>query len=124
MARRSRALAGEGHHFCARYGVTLLGDDPFGRQPFAQALEQQKPFILACKPSSHAEPCRRMSFPEAKAALGTKGMRRWLGDPAEIEAHRYANEIPLRTGPHALPAPVGRTGNCIPKRLDRRLRDR
>ena len=83
--------------FYARYGVTLLGDDLFSRQPTCQAmLDQHLHFILVCKPDSHEMLYQTVAFLEANQVLKTYTRRRWNGRFGEIATYRYANQLPLR----------------------------
>ncbi len=71
--------------FYAQRGVTFLGDDLFGHQPFCGALKAKHlHFILVCKPDSHIDLYRTIDFLATNQALGTKVVRRWVGKYAEI----------------------------------------
>ena len=89
--------------FYARQGTTLLGDDLYSRQPFCQALrDHQLHFILVCKPESHPQLYTTVAFLAAKQLLGTKQVRRWTGQYAEIATYRYTEALPLTGDPQAL----------------------
>jgi hypothetical protein len=89
--------------FYAPYGVTLLGDDLFSRQPFCQLLKDKHlHFVLVCKPESHTNLYTTVDFLAANQLLGTQTARHWNGRYAEISTYRYANQLPLNGDPHAL----------------------
>jgi len=89
--------------FYAQQGVTILGDDLFSRQPFCQALKDQKlHFILVCKPDSHPALYEMVAFLAANGVLGEYQQRHWNGRYAEIYTYRYANKLPLRGDQEAL----------------------
>lgn len=89
--------------FYAQRGTTLLGDDLYSRQPFCQALrDHQLHFILVCKPESHPQLYTTVAFLAAKQLLGTKQIRRWTGQYAEIATYRYTEALPLTGDPQAL----------------------
>ena len=91
--------------FYARQGTTVLGDDLYSRQPFCQALrDHQLHFILVCKPESHPHLYTTVAFLAAKQLLGTKQVRRWTGQYAEIATYRYTEALPLTGDPQAVPA--------------------
>lgn len=102
MAAAKRWLEQHGR-FYARQGVTVLGDDLYSRQPFCQALRDQRlHFILVCKPESHNYLYATVDFLAAKQLLGTKVVRRWTGQYAEISTYRYTEHLPLTGEPRAL----------------------
>lgn len=83
--------------------MTLLGDDLFSRQPFCQALKDQRlHFILVCKPESHSHLYATVVFLAFKHLLGTKVVRQWNGRYAEISTYRYTTQLPLTADPQAL----------------------
>lgn len=89
--------------FYARQQVTLLGDDLYSRQPFCRAvLAQRLHFILVCKPESHDFLYTTVGFLATKQLLGTKVVRRWTGQYAEISTYRYTEQVPLTGEPEAL----------------------
>lgn len=89
--------------FYARQGTTLLGDDLYSRQPLCQALRaHQLHFILVCKPESHPQLYTTVAFLAAKQLLGTKQVRRWTGQSAEIATYRYTEALPLTGDPQAM----------------------
>lgn len=89
--------------FYAKQNVTILGDDLFSRQPFCQALTDQKlHFILVCKPDSHPHLEESVAFLAAQGVLGTYQKRIWNGRYGEIHSYRYANQLPLRGDQDAL----------------------
>jgi hypothetical protein len=102
IAAAKRWLAQHGE-FYARLGVTLLGDDLYSRQPFCQAaLAQRLHFILVCKPESHDHLYATVDFLACKHLLGTKVIRRWTGQYAELYTYRYTDHLPLTAEPGAL----------------------
>jgi DNA-directed RNA polymerase subunit RPC12/RpoP len=91
-----RWLGIQGEYY-AKQNVTILGDDLFSRQPFCQALKDQKMhFILVCKPDSHLHLYESVGFLAAQAVLGTYRKRVWNGKHGEVYTYRYANHLPLR----------------------------
>jgi len=89
--------------FYARQGVTILGDDLFSRQPFIQALIDQKlHFILVCKPDSHLALYEMVAFLAANGVLATYQKRLWNGRFGEIYTYRYANNLPVRGDQEAI----------------------
>jgi hypothetical protein len=91
--------------FYAQQGVTVRGDDLYSRQPFCQALlDHPLHFILVCKPESHEYLYTTVDFLAAKQLLGTKVVRHWTGQYAEIYTYRYTDHLPLTGEPQALEA--------------------
>ena len=89
--------------FYARQAVTVLGDDLYSRQPFCQALlDHHLHFILVCKPESHEQLYATVEFLAAQQLLGTKVVRRWTGQYAEIYTYRYTEHLPLTGDPQVL----------------------
>ncbi len=82
--------------YYAKQNVTILGDDLFSRQPFCQALKDQKMhFILVCKPDSHPHLYESVAFLAVQGGLGTYRKRNWNGTYGEVHTYRYANHMPL-----------------------------
>lgn len=97
-----RWVAANGH-FLAKYGVTIMGDDLFSRQPYVLALKDKKlSFILVCKPDSHVALYEMVEFLAATKVLGTYQKRIWNGKFGEIYTYRYANKLPLRGDQEAI----------------------
>jgi len=93
----------ENGYFLAKYGVTIMGDDLFSRQPFVQALKDKNlRFILVCKPDSHVALYEMVEFLAANGVLGFYQKRRWNGEYGEIYTYRYANKLPLRGDQEAI----------------------
>lgn len=89
--------------FYAKPGATLLGDDLFSRQPFCQALKDQKlHFILVCKPDSHPALYETVAFLSANGVLASYQKRHWNGRFGEIYTYRYASQLPLRGDQEAI----------------------
>jgi hypothetical protein len=89
--------------FYAKRRVTLLGDDLYSHEPNCRLIRKYHlHFILVCKPDSHEELYQTVNFLAANQVLGTKVIRRWLGQHAEIDTYRYTNQVPLRAGEDAL----------------------
>ena len=85
------------------FGVTLLGDDLYGHEPFChEALPRGFGFILVCKPASHPTVSEWVEFLDRGGAVRTVVQRRWTGQRREIDTYRYAQAIPLRDGDDAL----------------------
>ena len=83
--------------FYAKRNVTILGDDLFSRQPFIQALRDQKlHFILVCKPDSHLALYEMVAFLQTNGAVHSYQRRYWNGRYGEIHTYRYANQLPIR----------------------------
>jgi hypothetical protein len=94
----------EGHGaFYAKRRVTLLGDDLYSHEPNCRLIRKyQLHFILVCKADSHVELYQTVNFLAANQVLGTKVIRRWMGNHAEIDSYRYTNQVPIRAGAGAL----------------------
>jgi hypothetical protein len=93
----------ENGDFFAKYGVTVMGDDLFSRQPLVQKLKEMLlRFILVCKPDSHPALYETVEFLAASGVLGYSQKRRWNGKFGEIYTYRYANQLPLRGDQEAL----------------------
>ena len=89
--------------FYAQRRVTMLGDDLYSHEPYCRLLlKHDWHFILVCKPDSHEELYQTVNFLAANQVLGTKVIRRWMGNHAEIDTYRYTNQLPLRAGADAL----------------------
>lgn len=92
----AKRLVAQYGDFYAQWGVTILGDDLFSRQPFCVVLrDKHLHFILVCKPDSHPELYQTVDFQAANAVLGTKVVRYWTGKYAEIHTYRFADQLPL-----------------------------
>lgn len=102
IAAGKRWMNAHGKYY-ARWNVTMLGDDLFSRQPFCQALKDNKlHFILVCKPDSHSYLYESVAFLAAQEILGTHQKRVWNGKHGEIYTYRYANLLSLHGGKDAL----------------------
>jgi hypothetical protein len=89
--------------YYAKWNVTILGDDLFSRQPFCQALKDNKlHFMLVCKPDSHSYLYESVAFLAAQGTLGMYQKRAWNGKHGEIYTYRYANLLPLHGGKDAM----------------------
>jgi len=89
--------------YYARWNVAILGDDLFSRQPFCQALKDNKlHFILVCKPDSHSYLYKSVEFLAVQGTLGTYQKRVWNGKHGDIYTYRYANLLPLHGGKDAM----------------------
>jgi hypothetical protein len=89
--------------FYARRQVTMLGDDLYSHEPYCRLLLKHRwHFILVCKPDSHEELYQTVTFLAANHVLGTKVVRRWMGNHAEIDTYRFTNQLPIRAGEDAL----------------------
>lgn len=83
--------------YYAKRNVTILGDDLFSRQPFIQALMDEKlHFILVCKPDSHLALYEMVAFLQTNGAVHSYQKRHWNGKFGEIYTYRYANQLPIR----------------------------
>ena len=84
-------------------GVTLLGDDRYGHEPFCRdALNRGFDFILVCQPASHPIGSEWVDVLDRGGAVRTVVRRRWTGQRRDIDPDRYAPAIPLRDGDDAL----------------------
>ena len=87
----------------APLGVTVLGDDLYGHEPFCRALLAQGfEFLRVCKPQSHQELYEGVAFLERSGAVQTLVRKRWTGTRHEIDTYRYVGAVPLREGDDAL----------------------
>jgi hypothetical protein len=85
------------------YGITLLGDDLYSRQPFCEAvLEEKFHFIFTCKADSHKTLYEYVEGLQKTALLDEVEVKRWTGKRHEIDRYRYVNQVPLRDGEKAL----------------------
>ena len=90
-------------YFYAQRRVTLLGDDLYSHKPNCRLIrEHHLHFILVCKPDFHEELYQTVNFLAANQVSGSKVVRRWMGNYAEIDTYRYTNQVPLRAGEQAL----------------------
>jgi hypothetical protein len=89
--------------YYAERGVTILGDDLFSPDPFCRALKDKGfHLILVCKPDSPPFLYETVNFLAANGVLGSKVVRRWVGQYAEIYTYRCANKLHLNSEPNAL----------------------
>jgi hypothetical protein len=99
----AKRWAAENGDYLAKYGVTIMGDDLFSRQPFVQALKDKKlSFILVCKPDSHVALYEMVDFLATNGVLAAYQKRIWNGKYGEIYSYRYANKLPLRGDQEAI----------------------
>lgn len=86
-----------------RYGVTILGDDLFSRQPFCESvLEEKLHFIFTCKPESHKTLYEYVEGLKNIDKVALLEVKRWTGKRHEYDRYYYINKIPLRDGDNAL----------------------
>lgn len=89
--------------FYAQRQATVLGDDLYSHEPNCRLiLQHHLHFILVCKPDSHAALYQTVDFLAGNQVLGSRVVRRWMGNHAEIDTYRYTNQVPLRAGEQAL----------------------
>ena len=87
----------------AALGMTVLGDDLYGHEPFCRAvLHHGFHFLLACKPESHPALYEWLAFWERGGAVHTFVRRRWTGTRREFDTDRDATAVPLRDADDAL----------------------
>ena len=85
------------------FGVTILGDDLYCRQPMCQlVLSKGFNFLFVCKPDSHKTLYRWVELLEEHGDLNQFVVTRWNGKYREIYTYKYANEVPLRDSEDAL----------------------
>jgi hypothetical protein len=85
------------------FGVTVLGDDLYCKQPICKKLlEQELDFILVCKPDSHKTLYQWLDELDAMQAIETVVEKRWTGTTHQIDTYRFANKLPLRDGEDAI----------------------
>jgi len=85
------------------YQITILGDDLYATQPICEVLSEQRlPFILVCKPDSHATLYAHLAARTLGKALHqvTQVIHSTAG--VTHATYRYASHLPLRAGPDAL----------------------
>jgi hypothetical protein len=98
-AAAKRWLRKYGHQY-RPYGVTILGDDLYCKNPICNIiLEQGFNFILVCKPDSHKT---MYEWIEGAEGIQTVIIRRWTGKRREIDTYRFINAIPLSDDENAL----------------------
>lgn len=86
-----------------KFGVTVLGDDLYCRQPMCQlVLSKGFNFLFVCKPDSHKTLYRWVELLEEHGDLNQLIITRWNGKFREIYTYKYANEVPLRDSEDAL----------------------
>ena len=84
-------------------GMTVLGDDRYGHEPFCrELLEHGFNFLLVCKPESHPALDEWLAFLERGGAVHTVVRRRWTGTRREFDTDCYATAVPLRDADDAL----------------------
>jgi hypothetical protein len=86
-----------------QFGVTILGDDLYCRQPMCQlVLSKGFNFVFVCKPDSHKTLYRWVQLLEEHGDLNQLSITRWNGKQREIYTYKYASEVPLRDSEDAL----------------------
>lgn len=85
------------------WGMTLLGDDLYSRQPVCEsALIAKCHFIFVCKDISHKYLTEWVQSAEiGKDITGIK-RKHWTGKRREYHIYRYMNNVPIREGDDAL----------------------
>lgn len=80
-------------------GVTLLGDDRYGHEPFCRdALNRGFDFILVCKPASHPIGSEWGDVLDRGGAVRPVVRRRWTGQRREIDPYRLRQRFPCAMG--------------------------
>lgn len=101
-AAAKRWLSTHASRYCA-YGVTMLGDDLYSRQPVCEAaLEAKFHFIFTCKPDSHKTLYEYVEGMRKTNMLDVVEVSRWTGKRREFDKYSYAHQMPLRDGDDAL----------------------
>ncbi len=101
-AAAKRWLLGPGLSYLP-YGVTLLGDDLYCKQPLcARMLGEGYNFILTCKYSSHKYLAKWIEACDPKEDLHEKFIKRWTGKERLYYRYRFAENVPLKEGEDAL----------------------
>jgi hypothetical protein len=82
------------------YGVTLLGDDLYSRQPFCElAIEKGMKFIFTCKEDSHESLYKWVKTYEEAGELGRVVEKKKKGKgEVVVETYRYLNDVALYEG--------------------------
>jgi hypothetical protein len=92
--------------FGARYrpfGITILGDDLYCKQPVCEAIRRQGlNFILVCKPDSHKTLYEWVAGLAASADVQTLRIERRHGKRSYTDTYRFVSQVPLRDGNDAL----------------------
>ena len=101
-AAAKRWLAAWGRYY-RPWGVTLLGDDLYSRQPLCEAARAEGfDFLFVCKPASHAtltewvEGCARAGLLATHRVVWRKGRKVFT------DTYRFLSDVPLRDGDYAL----------------------
>lgn len=96
----SRWIENQGSHY-APWGVTLLGDDLYSREPFCQkAIDAGFSFLFVCKESSH-----KTLYEYLKDSCETKVEHRVEGKRKirrETDTYRFMTGAPIKDGKEAL----------------------
>ncbi len=101
IAAGKRWLEKNAAHY-APLQATLLGDDIYSRQPFCRrTLLHGFHFIFVCKPESHSSLYNWVNLLQ-RPNLGTLKTRVKVGSHFHTYTYRYANDVPLAEGQHAL----------------------
>jgi hypothetical protein len=101
-AAAKRWLNQFGRHYRA-WGVTVLGDDLYGKQPLCQSLiDEGLHFLLVCKPDSHKTLYQWVAAREATGEVRTLQVKRRTGKRTFTDTYRWVSEVPLRDGEDAL----------------------
>ena len=85
------------------WGITILGDDLYCKQPLCEAiLAQGMSFILVCKPDSHTTLYEWVEGLEVTDSVKTVTVTRRKGKRVKTDTYRFCNNVPLRDGNDAL----------------------
>ena len=97
-----RWLGGAGLRYVP-YGVTILGDDLYCKQPVCERmLSLGYNFILTCKYSSHKYLAEWLDACDPKEDLNEQIIKRWTGKEHLYFRYRFAHDVPLKDGEDAL----------------------
>jgi hypothetical protein len=85
------------------YGITVLGDDLYSRQPMCEdVLAAKFHFIFTCKPESHKTLYEFVDGLKKTDLVEVVEFTRWTGKRHETDCYYYINDVPLRDGDDAL----------------------
>ena len=87
----------------SQLGVTLLGDDPYAKQPFCSEVSKSGfHYLFTCKSSSHLYLYEWIDATEVGLDITEVVYKRWTGKEHMYERYRFINTVPIRDGTDAL----------------------
>lgn len=85
------------------YGVTVLGDDLYSRQPFCEELiKEDLNFILVCKPTSHKWLYEWVNTHESEGEVQELIVKKREKNKVRFYNYRFTHDLPLRDTDDAL----------------------